>query len=135
MTEHRHRAPIPALVALVLSGLLAACATPPPPTGLTDLVARPAEQALWSGWRAYDDGDYPQAEKALRQALALGLAAPRDRAQAHKLLAFVLCSRRQVDDCEQAFRAARNADPAFELARAEAGHPLWGPVWRRVAGR
>ncbi|UUX94612.1 TssQ family T6SS-associated lipoprotein [Aquabacterium sp. J223] len=132
MPPRRLRAPTSAWTLLVL---LAGCAAPPPPTGLTDLVARPAEQALWTGWRAYDDGEYAQAEKSLRESLALGLAAPRDRAQAHKLLAFVLCSRRQLDDCEQAFRAARAADPAFDLARSEAGHPLWGPVWRRVAGR
>jgi hypothetical protein len=38
-------------------------------------------------------------------------------------------------ECEASFRAARSADPAFALARAEAGHPMWGPVWRKVAGQ
>jgi hypothetical protein len=35
-------------------------------------------------------------------------------------------------DCEQSFRAARVADPGFVLTRAESGHPLWGPVYRKV---
>ena len=25
------------------------------------------------------------------------------------------------------------ANPAFTLSRSEAGHPLWGPVYRRVS--
>jgi hypothetical protein len=37
-----------------------------------------------------------------------------------------------VPECEAAFRAARAADPGFVLSRSEAGHPLWGPVYRRV---
>ena len=36
-------------------------------------------------------------------------------------------------ECEAAFRAARAADPAFALSRAEAGHPMWGPVYQRAA--
>ena len=34
-------------------------------------------------------------------------------------------------DCEAEFRAARQADPSFALDRAEAGHPVWGPVYRK----
>ena len=115
--------------------LMAGCATPPPPaprSGLADLMERPAERALIDGIRAYDDGQYAQAEAALRQALTGGLASGRDRASAHKLLAFITCTSDRVSDCEAAFRAARAADPAFALSRPEAGHPLWGPVYRRV---
>lgn len=35
-------------------------------------------------------------------------------------------------DCEAQFRAARAADPQFVLSRAEAGHPQWGPVYRKL---
>jgi hypothetical protein len=113
--------------------LLAACAgTPPAPTGLAELMERPAERALVEGIRAYDDGQYPQAEAALRRSLAAGLASPRDRASAHKLLAFIFCTSERAAECEAAFLAARAADPAFALNRSEAGHPLWGPVYRKV---
>jgi Tfp pilus assembly protein PilF len=82
--------------------------------------------------RAYDDGQYVQAEAQLKQALATGLASPRDRAAAHKHLAFIYCTSQRVPACEAEFRAARADDPGFALSKSEAGHPLWGPVWQRV---
>jgi Tfp pilus assembly protein PilF len=131
------------LLALTLAGtLLAGClslqtkpvAAPVTATGLAELMERPAERALIEGLRAYDDGQYEQAEAALRSALDHGLASPRDQASAHKLLAFITCTSERLAECEAAFRAARAADPAFMLNRSEAGHPLWGPVYRRIAG-
>lgn len=112
--------------------LLCACATPPAPSGLLDLLERPAERRLLEGMRAYDNGQSGSAERSLRQALADGLTSARDRASAHKLLAFIQCTSERIAACEDDFRAARAADPGFALGRAEAGHPLWGPVYRRV---
>lgn len=120
---------------LASATLLTACAsapTPKPASGLAELMDRPGERALVEGIRAYDDGQYPQAEAALRKALGAGLASPRDRASAHKLLAFITCTSDRQAECEVHFRAARKADPAFALGRGEAGHPLWGPVYRKV---
>jgi Tfp pilus assembly protein PilF len=127
-----HR-PSPLACAVVVL-LLAGCAAPPPKPagGLADLMERPAERALVEGIRAYDDGSYEAAEEALRRALAAGLQSGRDRATAHKLLAFITCTSERPADCEDAFRAARGADAAFALSRSEAGHPAWGPVYRRV---
>ena len=116
--------------------LLAACGSappaPPPAVGLAELMERPAERALIDGIRAYDDGQYGPAETALRKALAAGLRSPRDQASAHKLLAFITCTSNRLAECEAAFRAARGADPAFALSRSEAGHPQWGPIYRKV---
>ena len=118
---------------LVLATLLGGCAVAPPaPQGLLDVAERPAEKALLAGMRAYDDAQYPNAEQHLTQALKVGLASPRDRAMAHKLLAFIDCTSDRIAACEAEFRAARAADPAFALTKSEAGHPLWGPVYRRV---
>jgi Tfp pilus assembly protein PilF len=125
-------------LALVLALLLAACAhrppSPPaaPPSGLLDVADRPAERALLAGIRAYDDAQYPEAEKQFRQALAANLASPRDRAAAHKHLAFIACTSNRMAECEAAFRAARQSDPGFALSKSEAGHPLWGPVYKRL---
>lgn len=105
---------------------------PPPPQGLTDLLDRPAERALFDGMRAYDDGHYDLAESALRAALAGSLRSARDKAAAHKLLAFIFCTSNREMQCEAAFRSARETDTTFRLTRAESGHPLWGPVYRRV---
>ena len=104
----------------------------PAPPGLIDLAERPAEGALLAGMRAYDDAQYAQAEQALTRALRAGLASPRDRAAAHKHLAFIYCTSQRVPACETEFRAARADEPAFALSKAEAGHPQWGPVWQRV---
>ncbi len=125
----------------LLLGLAAAaaagCAAPPPappaPTGgLAELMERPGERLLFEGIRAYDDGQYAQAEAALRKALQTGLRSGRDQASAHKLLAFITCTSERLAECEAAFRAARRADPGFALSRSEAGHPLWGPVYRQA---
>jgi Tfp pilus assembly protein PilF len=120
-------------VALVAAALmLAACAIEPQP-GLTDVMRRPAERALLAGLRAYEDGQYVDAERELQRALAAGLASAKDRAAAHKHLAFVLCTSNRTSACEAAFRAAIATDREFALSRAEAGHPQWGPVYRRIA--
>jgi Tfp pilus assembly protein PilF len=120
-------------LALLVPLVAAGCALIQP-VGLSEVIDRPAERALLAGWRAYDDAQYADAERELKAALAAGLKSPRDQAVAHKLLAFVYCTSARIEPCEQAFRAARAADPAFALARAEAGHPLWGPVYRKVSG-
>jgi len=122
-------------LAVVLSALLflSACAQPPTsPVGLTDIAERPAEKALLSGIRLYDDGQYAEAEKQLNAALKLNLTSPKDRAAAHKYLAFIYCTSNRHALCEASFRAAVQADPTFALSKSEAGHPLWGPVYKRV---
>jgi Tfp pilus assembly protein PilF len=128
------RARARALLSLFAAALLAACAEAPPqrPGGRAEVMDRPAEKALLTGIRAYDDAQYGDAEKALKKALDAGLASARDRATANKLLAFIYCTSERVAACEQAFRTARQSDPQFALTKSEAGHPLWGPVYRKV---
>ena len=78
---------------------LVACAQTPPaaPVGLLDVSGRPAEKALLDGLKAYDDAQYESAERLFRQALALGLASVKDRAEAHKRLAFIHCAAGRLD--------------------------------------
>jgi len=115
------------------AGLLAACVqAPPAPVGLLDVSGRPAERALLAGLKAYDDAQYEPAERLFKEALAAGLASPRDRAEAHKRLAFIDCAAGKLGECEAEFRLAREADRAFALDKAEAGHPVWGPVYRKL---
>ena len=122
---------IQAFLVLAALSALTACETPSQqaPTGLTDLTERPAERALMGAMRAYDDADYPAVERQANEAMKLGLRSPRDLATAHKLRAFVYCTSSRLVACEAEFRAARTADPAFALTHAEAGHPVWGPVY------
>ena len=123
----------PFLGAMVLAALLTGCVLPPTTgPGLMDVAERPAEKALLAGMRAYDDAQYAQSEQLLTQALQGTLASPRDRAVAHKHLAFIYCTSDRISACQAEFRAARVADPAFALSKSEAGHPQWGPVYQRA---
>ena len=113
--------------------LLAACAqAPAAPVGLLDVAARPAEKSLLAGLKAYDDAQYEPAERLFKDALATGLASPRDRAEAHKRLAFIDCAGGRLAECEAEFKLARAADRLFALDKAEAGHPVRGPVYRKL---
>ena len=123
--------------ALTLTGAalaLAGCATPEPETvSVAQMVQRPAERALVDGLRDYESGAFEAAERDFRKAIADTLRDPRDVAVAHKHLAFISCAFNRLADCEDHFRQAFAADPAFHLTDAEIGHPVWGPVYRRVA--
>lgn len=127
------------LLAGAAATLFAACATtpPPPPAPATVSIARlyeqPAERAFLNAMRLYEDGQHERAEAMFRRALADGLADRHDIAMANKHLAFIACAYNRPLECETAFRAAFAADPGFRLTDAEIGHPVWGPVYRRVA--
>lgn len=130
------RWPLAMLLTVTLAAaILTSCAQPQPPTsvvGVMDLSDKPAERALMSGLRAYDDGQYAEAEKQLMNALKGNLASPRDQAAAYKFLAFIYCTSKREAACEHAFKSARAADGNFSLTKSEAGHPMWGPVYRRA---
>lgn len=119
--------PLPAVLALSLTALLSACVAPQ--TSVVEVSSRPAERALLDGLRAYDEARYADAERLLNFSLGQGLSSATDQAAARKTLAFIYCTSNRVSACEQSFRAARTADPRFALSKAEAGHPLWGPVY------
>lgn len=83
----------------------------------------------------YEAGDYDESAKSFEGALRQGLG-EKERASAHKHLAFIHCAAQRERECRDEFRKALAADPTLELEPAEAGHPVWGPVFRAVkAGR
>jgi Tfp pilus assembly protein PilF len=87
------------------------------------------------GLKQYEAGEYAESAKNLQGAISLGLP-DRERADAHKHLAFIHCSTNRERQCRDEFRKALAVDPALELAPAEAGHPVWGPIFRSLkAGR
>ena len=115
-----------------VASLTACVQAPTAPASSANVAERHAEKALMSGIRSYDDGQYPVAEKQLDTALKSNLQSARDRAAAHKYLAFIYCTSNRNAECEASFRAASQADPSFALNKAEVGHPLWGPVYKRT---
>ena len=91
--------------------------------------------SLATGVRQYEEGNYPEATKSLHNALNQGLSSD-DRVTAYKYLAFINCVSERLSYCREEFRRALAIDPSLELTTAEAGHPIWGPVFRAVkAGR
>jgi Tfp pilus assembly protein PilF len=125
-----------AAAAVTVAALLGACAAPevPPPTvSVAALLQQPAERALADGLRDYEAGTFDAAEHDFQAALDAGLRDRRDSAVAHKNLAFIACAFNRLAECERQFRSAFAADPGFHLSDAEVGHPIWGPVYRRVA--
>jgi Tfp pilus assembly protein PilF len=123
------------LISAVAFAALAACASDP----MRDIreIFQPAKgQAVFnSGLKQYENGDYAESAKNLQGAVDQGLG-DRDKVAAHKHLAFIHCVSSRERQCRDEFRKALAADPTMELAPAEAGHPIWGPIFRAVkAGR
>jgi Tfp pilus assembly protein PilF len=91
-----------------------------------------AQQELQGGIASYENGNYKLASRQLQSALNLGLESRSSQARAHKYLAFMHCVGGRQSQCRDEFRKALEADPAFDLSPAEAGHPTWGPVFRKL---
>ena len=118
--------------ALALAVLAACAGCAELGTQLNELVdTTKAHVRMVEGLRQFDAGDHDAAAKTLASALYLALSA-RDRATSHKHLAFIHCCSCRERECRDEFRKALAADPALELAPAEAGHPVWGPIFRSL---
>ena len=90
-----------------------------------------AESMLDKGIRAYDDGDYKVAARNIQGGLDAGLTT-HSQARAHKYLAFIDCISGQQAQCREEFKKALEIEPDLQLKAEEAGHPIWGPVFRSV---
>ena len=119
--------------ALIGLTALGGCATGPGKE-VARIFERKGESQLKQGISNYEDGRLPQAATQLQGALEAGLSQA-DQVKAHKYLAFIHCVSGRERQCRAHFRSALELDPAFELERAEAGHPMWGPVFRSVKNR
>lgn len=91
-----------------------------------------SEQLLANGIKSYEEGEYKRAAKGLQDALNAGLPRKSDSAKAHKYLAFIACGSDNTRRCRDEFRKAFEDDANFTLDAAEAGHPVWGPVYLGV---
>lgn len=117
-------------IGLIGAALVAGCAEGPSKT-ISRIFERKGEAQLQSGIKNYDEGRLPQAQTDFENALSAGLAQA-DQITAHKYLAFIHCVSKRERQCRAHFRSALEIDPTFDLQPAEAGHPMWGPVFRSV---
>ena len=121
------------LLLLILAALLAAgCQSGPFKDFGTTRYA--GNSYLEEGVQNYEEGNYRVAKRRLQFALEEGLSRP-DRVKAHKYLAFIACVSSQQLTCREEFSIALELDPKFELAPAEAGHPIWGPMFKSVKAK
>ena len=121
-----------ALVIVALAGL-AGCASDPIKE-IQGVFRGKGDPQLQAGIKLYEDGRYAQAEKNFESALNAGLS-DSGKVTAHKYLAFIHCSTKRERQCRGHFSTALDIDPSFDLDQAEAGHPMWGPVFRSVKSR
>jgi hypothetical protein len=88
----------------------------------------PGRQKLAEGVALYEAGDFVGAIRALN-APEIGRSDATTRIEANKYLAFSYCVTNRRTLCRRSFDRVLAIDPAFALKPAEAGHPLWGPVF------
>lgn len=96
-----------------------------------------AKRKLAEGIERYEAGDYVGAIRSLNAAEIVH-ADRKTRVQAEKYLAFSYCLTERRTLCREAFDRVLAIDSGFRLQPAEAGHPLWGPVYvqaRKAAGQ
>jgi Tfp pilus assembly protein PilF len=113
-------------LALAVTVALVGCASP-----FWQGLGGKGDAMLASGLRQYEEGNYAESARMLQGALDQGLR-DSDRVTAYKHLAFVNCAEGRERQCREHFIRALTLDPRMELAPAEAGHPVWGPVYRAV---
>lgn len=125
------------LCAFVLGGC-AALSSCGDTEGGVRLFRTPTEFMVNSGIRYYEDGNYPAAQATLQNLVAQKDATKGEKVLGYKYLAFVHCiSRTESRDvrekmCRDSFKKAFELDPNFNLSSAEAGHPVWGPIFSSV---
>jgi len=90
---------------------------------------------LSKGVENYEDGNYIASVEALNNVLQTKLADRNDKVSAYKYIAFIDCVSGREKMCYEAFRKALLLNPNFELTPAEAGHPVWGPVFRSAKAK
>lgn len=127
--------PLGILAAILLSacGTLGLGGNPGGKSGALCQCDAHAEQDLAKGIKSYEEGDYTSAIPMLQHALQDGLVS-KSQANAYKYLAFIHCVSGREKQCHDVFKKALEVDPAFDLQSAEAGHPVWGPVFRNIKG-
>lgn len=90
------------------------------------------EQKLEIAVKEYEEGNYVTAMNALEAVLATKSASRAQKVRANKYMAFISCISSREKSCREYFKNILEINPEFNLSAAEAGHPIWGPVFKNV---
>ena len=118
--------------ALLLGAALAITGCAQLDTGAGAAVNAEARSELDAGIALYDKGDYVGAIRSLLTAKEIWRAPVDTKIIAQKYIAFSHCLLERPEPCKQSFRDLLRLKPDFELAAAEAGHPLWSAAFRQA---
>jgi uncharacterized protein YceK len=92
----------------------------------------PTEHMLNNGIDSYENGNYATSMSILQRVAENKAASKKQKITAHKYLAFIHCVSAREKQCRDSFKRAFELDADFSLSPAEAGHPVWGPVFSSV---
>jgi hypothetical protein len=81
---------------------------------------------------SYEDGNYVASMTVLQKLVVNKAATKKEKLKAYKYLGFIHCISAREKMCRESFEKAFTLDPSFNLTPAEAGHPVWGPVFSSV---
>ena len=98
-------------------------------------VITPAEKKLNYGVLSFEEGNYQASTVALQGVLESSVSSKPEKVKAYKYLAFIQCVSGHESICRDYFKKALEIDSNFNLDTAEAGHPIWGPVFRSVKSK
>ncbi len=93
------------------------------------------EQKLEIGVKEYEEGNYVTSTNALESVLASEAASSNQKIRANKYMAFISCISSHERSCSDYFKNILVINPDFNLSVAEAGHPIWGPVFKNVKSK
>lgn len=130
MLDSRKNMILVGLCVLVLGGctaLSSSCSE-----GDVRLLRTPTEHMVNNGIKSYEDGNYAASMATLQSLVADKSATKGEKILAYKYLAFIHCISAREKMCRDSFRMAFEIDPGFNLSPAEAGHPVWGPIFSSV---
>jgi hypothetical protein len=99
---------------------------------VTSTTPSGTDPRLTDGIATYDLGDYNGAIRKLNIKELLESASLDIQVETRKFLAFSYCVTRRVVLCKLQFDAVLKSKPSFDLKPAEAGHPSWGPVFKKA---
>ncbi|MFA6015516.1 MAG: TssQ family T6SS-associated lipoprotein [Gallionellaceae bacterium] len=99
--------------------------------------SNPLTDALENGIKRYEDGNYAASIPLLQGVVESPNASNSLKLEAYKYLAFSYClsPKDEKKMCRESFKKAIEIEPKFELLPAEAGHPVWGPVFKSVKNK
>lgn len=128
---------LPVLLALLMSGCQNTKSFNPFACDATQTsgAGTAADKKLNYGVLSYEEGNYQASITALQGVLEKGLSGKPEQVKAYKYLAFIQCVSGRESMCRDYFKKALEIDPGFNLDTAEAGHPIWGPVFRSVKSK